>query len=234
MSLPKTISPCPILDALFEIRFSTKMHPNAVFGLIYNALQADFGESENLPILQLPEAVRAADPGFRFKPHYRIFNENFVVQIGPDVLTISSYPKYAGWTVFSNKILDVLDKVEKVGIIDSILRIGIRYINFFGGDIFKDLNLKILIGENSIENKSTVFRTEIEQTDFSSTLQIANNVNNQDRLGSILDIDTFRENGLENFFLNKADIIGNGHEREKELFFSLLKKDFLTTLNPVY
>lgn len=72
MDLPKTIDPCPIVDALLEIRFQTLTHPNAVFGLIYNELQKDFPKVENLPILQLPDAIRASDPNFKFKPQYKL------------------------------------------------------------------------------------------------------------------------------------------------------------------
>jgi len=107
--------------------------------MIYNVLQVDFPKVENLPILQLPEAVRATDPNFRFKPHYRILNNKFVAQIGSDVLTISSFPKYAGWDEFSKQIFSILDRIKKVGIIDSAIRIGIRYINFFDNDILKTL-----------------------------------------------------------------------------------------------
>jgi len=234
MTLPKQINPCPILDALFEIRFSTTIHPSAVFGMMYNGLKEDFQKVDNLPILQLPEAVRANDPSFKFKPHYRISNEDFVVQIGPEVLTISSFPTYAGWKKFSAQINSILNKVKNIKIIDSVSRIGIRYINFFEKDIFKDIDLKIYIGKDDIAYQNTVIRTEIEHKYFKSTLQVANNANHQNKLGSIIDIDTFRDANLENFFTKKEEIINLGHEFEKELFFSLLKSDFLKELNPVY
>ena len=235
MKLPKTITPCPIKDALLEIRFSTKMHPNAVFGLIYNALQNDFlNKVESLPILQLPEALRAVDPNFRFKPHYKISNDTIVVQIGPDVLSISSFPEYIGWETFSKKINSILDKVEKIKIIDNVNRLGIRYVNFFESDIFTNINVKICIQEKNINYKNTVIRSEIEHKDFKSTLQIANNAFNQNTAGSVIDIDTFKENGLEDFFKQKEIIISDGHNKEKELFFSLLTEKFLTSLNPEY
>ena len=234
MALPKAISPCPILDAVFEIRFTTKIHPSAVFGMIYNILQADFPKVENLPILQLPEALRAADPNFKFKPHYRISNQYFVTQIGPDVLTISSFPEYAGWDRFSKQIFTILESIEKASIIDTVLRIGIRYINFFDNDIFKNIDLKICIGKDDIAYKNTIVRTEIEQESYKSSLQVANNVNHNTKLGSIIDIDTFTESNLTNLFQNKEHLISDAHTKEKELFYSLLKEDFLKTLNPTY
>ncbi len=234
MTLPKVINPCPILDAAFEIRFTTKIHPSAIFGMIYNVLQDDFPKVENLPILQLPEAVRASDPNFRFKPHFRISNEKFVTQIGPDVLTISSYPKYTGWNEFSQQIFSILDRIHKAEIINSVIRIGIRYINFFDNDIFNDIDLKICIGDNDIAYKNTIVRTEIEQDSFKSSLQVANNANHNNKLGSIIDIDTFSESNLKDFFANKESLISGGHTKEKELFYSLLKEDFLKTLNPTY
>jgi uncharacterized protein (TIGR04255 family) len=234
MTLPINISPCPILDALLEVRFSSKINSNAVFGLIYSVLQKDFEKVESLPILQLPDMVRVSDPNFKYKPHYRISNNDFVIQIGPDVLSISSFPKYLGWESFSKTIFDVLKKVEELSIINKIERIGLRYINFFENNIFDKINLKVSISSDNILYKNTVVRTEIEQGEFNSTLQIANNAINNSKLGSIIDIDTFSVLNLESFFDNKIDIVNNGHKKEKELFYSLLQSDFLNSLNPKY
>jgi len=234
MRLPKKINPCPILDALIEIRFSTNIERDAVFGLIYNALHFDFEKVEKLPIMQLPDQVRASDPSLKFKPHYRLSNENIVVQVGPEVMSISSFPKYTGWSSFSSKIYDILEKVQEIGIIDSIVRIGIRYINFFEQNIFDNINLKVTLSENAIDYKNTVIRTEISQDNYKSTLQIANNANHNNKSGSVIDIDTFMDDNIDDFFQRKKKIIDNGHEKEKELFFSLLKKEFLNALNPEY
>jgi uncharacterized protein (TIGR04255 family) len=234
VKLPKTIDPCPIVDALLEIRFSSKINANAVFGVIYNVLQTDFPKVESLPILQLPENVRTADPNLKYKPYYKVSNEGFVMQVGPDVFSISSFPNYQGWEEFSKVIFDVLKKVEDTNVIGTVQRLGIRYINFFDSDIFKNIDLKVCIKEDDIHYKNTVVRTEIEQNPFFSTLQIANSVNVNGKPGSIIDIDTYKTTDLEDFFLNKKEIIGSGHLKEKELFFSLLKSEFLMSLNPKY
>jgi len=235
MELPKTISPCPIVDALFEIRFKTNIHRSAVFGMIYNVLKEDFPKVENLPILQLPETILIQDPKFIFKPLYRISNQSFVVQIGPDVLTISSFPEYLGWKEFSKQIFNILDRIKEINIINSVLRIGLRYINFFENhDIFKDIRLKISLRNKNIENKNTIVRTEIEQNIYKSSLQVANNVSLDNKLGSIIDIDTSSAENINTFFNNKEKMINDAHFYEKELFFRLLKEEFLKTLNPIY
>lgn len=234
MVLPKTLEPCPIVDALLEVRFSSKINANAVFGVIYNALQNDFPKVESLPILQLPDTVRANDPNLKYKPHYKLSNEDFLMQVGPDVFSISSFPNYKGWKEFSRLIFDVLEKVESTKVIETVRRLGIRYINFFDSDIFENIDLKVLIKGEDILYKNTVVRTEIEQKPFFSTLQIANSVNVNGKLGSIIDIDTYKATDLEDFFLNKEETINSGHLKEKELFFSLLKHEFLTSFNPQY
>ena len=234
MKLPKKIDPCPIIDALVEIRFSTSIHPNAVFGLIYNTIKSDFENVENLPILQLPEAIRSSDQNLKYKPHYKVISKDIVVQIGPNVISISSYPEYIGWSAFSSKIYDILSKIKAVDIITEIHRIGTRYINFFEEDIYKNINLNIHLNDEQINYKNTVIRSEFDQGKYKSTLQIANNANNNGRVGSIIDIDTFIITDIKHFFNNMEDFINNGHKKEKQLFFSLLKNEFLETLNPQF
>lgn len=234
MNPPKKISPCPIIDALLEIRFIPNINQNAVFGLIYNALQKDFPKVDNLPVLQIPEPIRNIDPNLKFKPYYKISNEEYVVQIGPDVLSIASFPQYAGWKKFSTIISDVLERIENTTVIKNVSRVGIRYINFFDYNIFDKINLNVQINNSLIDYRSTVVKTEILQDEYISTLQIANSVSNKSKVGSVIDIDTSINVILDDFFKNKEDIINKGHQFEKELFFNLLKDDFLKSLNPEY
>ncbi len=234
MQLPKQISPCPIKDAILEIRFTSQIHPNAVFGVIYHKLQSELSKVENLPILQLPEDIRSKDPNLHFKPYYRMSGNGYIVQIGPDVISINSYPEYLGWEKYSKIIFHILENIEELGIVESILRVGIRYINFFSEDIFNHINLNINFGNEILDNKNTVVRTDIEDEEFISTLQITNNANINNTSGSIIDIDTFKETELSEFFKIKEELINKAHLTEKYLFFKLLKEDYIKALNPVY
>lgn len=234
MNLPIKIDPCPIVESLIEIRFLPNTHPNAVFGLIYKAVQEDFPKVENLDITQIPEPIRNENPGLRFKPHYKLSNEKFIFQVGPDVISLASFPNYWGWTRFSQEFLALTKNLKEIGIIKSVSRLGIRYINFFNNDIFENIKLKISLENKNMAKPNTGIRTIIDQGSFSSLLQIANNVKVGGKEGSVIDIDTYRTEGLDVFFEDTESIIQSGHEKEKELFFQLLTDDFLNTLNPEY
>lgn len=233
-SLPKSIEPCPIIDAIFEIRFSSDIHPDAVFGLIHNALKKNFSKTENLPITQIPETIRSNDPNLIYKPYYRMSNDRLVVQIGPSVLSISSFPKYLGWNKFSQEIFKIIDETKVLGIYGKVLRIGIRYINFFNLDVYSKIDLDIRMNGKPLGHSKTVFRSEIQVESFFSTLQISNDSYHNNSHGSLIDIDVYKNHNLDYFFNDYQDIINLGHREEKKIFFSLLKQEFVESLNPNY
>ena len=61
------------------------------------------------------------------------------MQIGPDVVTVGSFPQYVGWNTFSEEIFKCLETFNDLNIIKEINRLGIRYINFFTDFGFKKL-----------------------------------------------------------------------------------------------
>ena len=239
MILPKKIEPCPIVDSVVELRFRSDIFPNAIFGLIYTALKDQYSKVEKLPILQLPEQLRDSDPNFRFKAHYRVISANgYSVQIGPDVIVIGAPDPYPGWHNFSQSIYNVIEQVLKSGVISSVTRLGIRFINFFEEDIFDKVALYVIANDKKLPPRNTLLRTEIERDGFLNTLQIANSatrtVNNKMNTGSIIDIDSFKEYTDTQFNTIYREEIEIGHNTEKRIFFELLKAEFLETLNPKY
>lgn len=236
--IPSKVEKCPLIDAVVEIRFTSKLFPSAVFGIIYNEFKNDYPNVEKLPILQIPDQLREIDPNFKFKPHYKLFNEKFIVQIGSDVISISSTIPYVGWEEYSNYIFSFYERLFKIELNLTIIRLGVRYVNFFENDIFEKVNLSLSIGEFKHEYKNTHIRTEISENGFSNIVQIANNakqiINGKTIQGSVIDIDTFKDYSDNSFIIDFRIEVSKAHTVEKKLFFSLLKEDFILTLKPIY
>lgn len=238
MPIPKKITPCPINEAIVEIRFEANVLPDAVFGIIYNRFKEQYPNIDKLPILNLPEQVRINDALLRDKAWYKLKDENFIFMIGPRVVSIIKPKEYSGWKLFSARIQDSFNNLNELKIIKAVERIGIRYINFFDFDIFDKINLQINMNRDLLKTDETLLKVRIGEGRFTNTLQIANNVtiihDSQQKSGSIIDIDTVAGNDRENFFEESAELLKEGHDVEKELFFRLLKEDFLASLKPEY
>lgn len=238
-NLPIKIEECPIVDALFEIRFNSKGFKGAVFGLIYDSIKSYFpNDPISLPILQIPEPLREQDPSLKHKPHYRLENDKYIVQIGQDVLTISQRMPYRGWEEFFDYINQLLKVIIKEDIIKDVFRLGLRYVNIFNGEILSKLTFDISIPNVNLIKDNTSIRTEIKDGSFMNTLQITNNTeinfNGSNSISSIIDIDTYKTYTDNQFLLNFEDEINEAHKSEKTLFYSILNDRFIKTLNPIY
>jgi len=239
MRLPVKIEICPILEATVEIRFETNIPPNAVFGVVYNEFKGKYNKVEDLPLSKTPESVIQRNPGLKYGAHYKITNGNYVLQVGPQMLAIANLSPYIGWNDYSTEIYDCFSKLKQLGIIKKVVRFGIRYINFFELDIFKKIRIKFSYDEELFSNRTTIFRTEVNEGEYIKVFQIANNaiytINNDKEIkGSFIDIDIVLEKEFPDFFENMEKIINDGHIIEKKQFFSLLEEDFIKTLKPKY
>lgn len=240
MKLPKKITPCPIIESIVEIRFDSAIPPDAIFGVVYDSFKEIFpNEPVNLPILQLPVQIRNSEPNLQYKAHHRLSDDTFLFQVGPKSISLIRKGEYVGWSIFSPKIKECFQKVKIIQIIKNIKRFGLRYINFFEEiDIYEKINLKLLLNEDTLKSDKIFVKTSLQKGDFISNLLVSNNSkieqNNVEKKGSIIDIDVYQEENGQNISARFDEIIENAHNIEKELFFSLFKKDFLNKFNPEY
>ncbi len=240
MAAPKKITPCPIIESVVEIRFDSAIPAEAIFGVVYNAFNDIFPNKPiNLPILQLPEQIRNSDPNLQYKPHYRLSNDTFLFQIGPKSISLINKNEYVGWNILSPKTKECFQKIKAIQIIKTTKRFGLRYMNFFEDlEIYEKINLDLLLNEKPLESDKIFIKTSLKSGDFTRDLKVSNNAkierNGNEKKGSIIDIDVYlEENG--NTIIDQFDsILENAHTKEKELFFSLLKEDFLKEFNPEY
>ncbi len=240
MTLPKQINPCPINQAVVGIRFNSSLPPDAVFGVVYNELKDSYKSAEQLPILQIPEAVRNNDSNLLYQPHYKLTREHYAFQVGPKVISLAiTDQKYTTWESYYEEIQTVFEKIKEIDFISNVLRVGLRYINFFADDIWENINISVKVIENEIAGEEIFLRTVLLKDDYKVMLQAGNQLNLEENnrvvgRASIIDIDTSIEGENINFFEDMNSILEKGHSIEKEIFFGLLKDDFLKSLNPEY
>jgi len=238
--LPIRINPCPIVEAVVEIRFSSLLPGEAIYGILYSKIGGMFKSSSNLPILQLPEALRTADPNLMYQPHHLFANGDLSLRVGPRTLLFANNGAYKGWDNFSKFVISVLEDIRDTKIVHLPERIGIRYFNFFSHPILDKINFAVNHLGKTIADENTVVRIEFKRGAFVEILNVANKsgltINNSPVVGSLIDIDCIYnyESGSTPFYDSYGGILEQGHLLEKTSFFDLLLPEFLKTLNPVY
>ena len=240
--IPSKIEHCPIAEAVFELRFVPAFPAEAVFGVFYQIISEEFPKAElvNLPILQIPEAIRQSDPNFIYQSHHKMLRENHSISIGPRVLLFSNKVPYAGWNEWFGFIQLIVAKLLQAKVFSRVERTGLRYINIFRQEVFSIADITIGIGSQFLGSQSTSVRTELVEDQITKVLQISNNVHisheGHSFNGSLIDIDIITQLDVDNSGFEKEfkEILETSHGKEKELFFDLLRADFVQTLNPSY
>lgn len=225
-------------DTVVEFRFTSDYPHDILMGLIYTELKDryDFLPTESNIFQLQPNASLE----FRNTGTIVLLNENIRLQLRDGILSFNSIidTEYRGWSNFGSYVKEDIEFLLKSNskLFNSFTRIGLRYISHF-----PDVSIleKIKFGfQLPIEKKfkNTKFRTTWNENDKNIVLTITDSFEdiNQHVL-SILDIDvsSFFDENLQTseYYCSKLDEI---HQHEKEVFFSLLKEDFLAILNPIY
>lgn len=122
----------PLIEAIAEIKWGkeSELDPGfeIIVGRLYERLQAEYPEIEDLPIVQVPPAMTIHMVRHRFRRKKEGWP---LVQIGPGILTINETEAYQ-WNDFSSRVKSVLAKLydahpfrERINISQLLL----RYIN---------------------------------------------------------------------------------------------------------
>ena len=230
----------PIIDAIAEVRFTSAVPSDAIIGLVYEKVRSQFGAPEGLPILQLPAALREADPNLRYQHGHRFKMPGHSLLVGPRTIALSSYP-YIDWPTAKGVFAQLLTQLTSAALFERVERIGLRYINLFEDklNIFEHSTMRIEIEGESIFNQSITLRTERSLDDFLVVTQMSNHaiaeVQGQKKSGSALDIDVIKENP----HVDSDDLPGslirlfdNANAVADKTFFGLLKQELIDTYEP--
>jgi len=242
VKLPVRLKHDTIIEALFELRFEPELPSEAVFGAIYPIVTNKFKNLTHtpLPSSQLPDIVRNSDIQFMYQPLSRLQEDNLSISIGPRVINFSIVKPYIGWDKWKSYILDILNKLSVGGVIKNVERTGLRYLDFVEQDIFPLINAEFKIIDGTVKPTATTIRTEIPEGEYVKVLQLANcvsiNEKGQNKNGSLIDIEVARNEKIPNdaFKINLEAMLDKSHIIAKQLFFNILKEDFLNELGPIY
>ena len=100
-------------------------------------------------------------------------------------------------------------------------------------NIFEKINLEIIHVEKKIQKNPISLRVEFDENNVHKTLQISNSAKyklGKSKHGSTIDIDVYSEAENDDFLDKIDDILQLVHREEKQLFFSLLKEEYLKPL----
>ncbi|MDR1925452.1 MAG: TIGR04255 family protein [Planctomycetaceae bacterium] len=243
IKLPKKLKTDLILSAVFELRFSTKIPQEAVYGMVYQAVIKKYPSVSpvRLPITQLPDVVRNFDPNLIFQP-YNILNiDTKGIGIGSRVINFSIQKPYIGWDQWSSFIAEFIPEFVQLGIFDNIERTGLRFANFTEQNLCSIAQMDVQIGSTKLGCQPMTLRTEIQEGDYIKVLHLVNNavveVRPLERLnGSVIDIEIIKKIDMPSakFQEQFETILEESHQLEKRLFFEIIKDEFLTTLEPDY
>jgi len=236
MDLPIEISPNPLVISSIELRFSSQVNTNTLFPSIYNSF------SKILPNFEpnyIPPDEKKNNPKLKYAPDYTLSNESYKLSFSNYVLIFEHINEYLFWRNYFPFVSNCITSFFKIVQTDFIDRIGVRYASVLDktGGASQVLNsVPTLILDNYIQ-KFENYRSIIKIDKLNLLLQIFDNAKavkkDHNISGVYIDIDaSFNEKispGPE-----ILDIIDKLHQEQKKLFFSLLKSEYIKTLNPKY
>jgi uncharacterized protein (TIGR04255 family) len=237
--LPVRIEPCPIVEAIFETRFVSPEPWATMPGLLFAQIRAKYPKQTTLPTSQMPEEMRRQNPVLMILPLIQFHSDHFIIQLGPRVVSlVTKANAYPGWPAIEQELMWLVEQLKVAGFVGETERLGARYVDFFGGDIFNALRLGVQINDQPLQGIQTDITTILKRGPLSIRLQVTNGgiVTTKDGAmsGSILDVDGWFESLEVDLFENGIRRFAEAHQTIKGLFFGLLKPELLDKLNPTY
>lgn len=243
-SVPKRLRKEPLLEALWEIRFSsdTESVADLLPGLIYKAMGASYPKIERLPVANLPPSVLKQNETLRYVPTIRLEGNPYSIQIGEHVVSLSCRRPYTGWGEFESKILDLAEMLKATNLLTRLERFSLKYIDVIQlTEIpsLKPLQVGVKLGIQELTNNPVHLRTELRENGFLHIVQIASPaqvvlLTGERFEGLLIDIDTIYQRETSEFWLEFRDQLNRAHILSKSLFFRLLTEETINQLEPEY
>lgn len=239
------IEPLPLIEATWEIRFSSKINSLAEIlpGIIYTKFKEQYEKVVKLPHAELPPSVFKHDPNLRYMPIVRLEGSQYAIQIGEYVVSLSCHRPYSGWSKFGEQIEKLASELQETHLLTEPERFSLKYIDIIETTKAQDLSVldvKFMLGGKDLNKSPLHLRTEIHGEPYVHVIQIASPTevtlpSGEKFNGVLLDIETiYLTNSTKNFWSGFQNKLNEAHDASKKEFFELLDKDTITSLKPEY
>jgi len=244
---PLRLKKNPIIEAIVEFRFTPTQHAplsDLLPGMLFSQLRDTYPKTEKLSISELPQEIRRTDPNLAYKPIHRLIGNQLSIAIGDRVLGFSCQRPYLGSSTFQPHVIKALKVALDTGLIDKIDRLAVKYINLIPSSNkalgLNALKASVILGTYNLAEHGCSIRTEIISDGIINIIQIVNKAtvkfkdNNQATTGTIVDIDSILDNPGTTDIDKLPALIDKARQQEKQVFFSLLTDETLSSFEPVW
>jgi len=119
--IPRKLKNDPIVEALFEVRFTSDEVSEVVLG----KLAANWKDLKpiRLPLAEVPSPVRDKDPNLAHQPLWQLQANDgrLVIKFGPRVFSYHALEVYPGWSAFEELLpRAVLDDEARAVVLDQL------------------------------------------------------------------------------------------------------------------
>jgi uncharacterized protein (TIGR04255 family) len=239
--VPKRLAKAPILEALFELRFSSG-NPAAADILqssIFPTFRARLPSLSRTPVGAIPQALISQNPELKYQPRLIMQGNPLAIFVGDNAIALSCRRPYLGWSKFQPVILELVDCVKKSGLKIEAERYSLRYMNLFEGENhFASTRFSATLGRYDLKSANTYTRTEFVEEGHTIIIELGSHTlakgpEGPSLNGMLCTLDTIN---LEpkGFWDSPAPMIDKTHDVEKSTFFGILTEEAITKMGPEY
>ncbi|MCF0071810.1 TIGR04255 family protein [Dyadobacter sp. CY261] len=234
MKIPRKIDD-RLKDAIIQLRFEKVGEVEQVSATFAEQMGTDFQE------IEVPEAAEISAGNKEFIKVYIHKEGKYRLVLTDKAISFNIVNGYVGWYQYSAFIKKTIRCLLDEGHYSELSTLGVRYISIFDETpIFNNITPVISFSPLSQEAKNAQFTIELDRSPHKVVVTLLNSITRQidgsnNVMFSVVDIDTSSPFRSSLFSVDAVMLkLNECHNEQKEVFFSLLKEDFIKSLNPVY
>jgi uncharacterized protein (TIGR04255 family) len=236
--IPRKLKSDPIVEAIFEVRFTTTEVPEVVLGKLASNWK-EF-KTTRLPFADLPSPIRDQDPNLAHQPLWQLqsANNTRLIKFGPRVFSYHTLVPYPGWSTFERELQQAADFL--FGNLGNAVvnRYGFRYQNVLTKAQFvntlADLNFGVQLAGKAITCPVNLNYQREHSVQHIALVRIASREfiqNPSAELVAVVDVDIFTPPGFSTDGLDRGkQWLEDAHRLLKEEFFTLLPEPLIDRL----